>query len=63
MYESIRPGRYVNDPTVTDLRVLQYNPCGVIKYKIKFDDEFQDLPRRTRRRVIMPVGQPNRPKL
>ncbi|KAH9635147.1 hypothetical protein HF086_009487 [Spodoptera exigua] len=63
MYDSIRPGRSVNDPTVTDIRALQYNPSGVIKYKLNFEEDYQDLPRRIRRRVVMPETLPPRPKL
>ncbi|CAG4933203.1 unnamed protein product [Parnassius apollo] len=65
VYDSIRPGRTTNDPTVTDLRVLQYNPNGIIKYNLSFDAEYQELPRgRTRRRVLMiPENLPSRPKL
>ncbi|CAG4954258.1 unnamed protein product [Parnassius apollo] len=44
VYDSIRPGRTTNDPTVTDLRVLQYNANGIIKYKLSFDAEYQELP-------------------
>lgn len=47
-YNSIRPGRKVNDPTVTDLRHLKYNfEKKVIEYKIDFNDEFQTLPARS----------------
>ncbi|CAH1964526.1 unnamed protein product [Acanthoscelides obtectus] len=49
VYKSIRPGRKVNDPTVTDLRALQYSPTGKIFYKLKFDDPYQELPMRTTR--------------
>lgn len=47
-YNSIRPGSKVHDPTVTDLRVIKYNPSGVIEYKCKFDDPYQVLPQRLR---------------
>jgi len=45
-YTSIRPGRKPHDPTVTDLRTLEYNPSsGDIKYKTSFDDSIsQPLP-------------------
>lgn len=46
MYDSIRPGRKLNDPTVTDLRVIKYDPKGVIFYKLDFTDDFKELPRR-----------------
>lgn len=45
-YSSIRPGRKAGDPIVTDIHVLKYNPSGIIQYKLKFDDEYKDLPRR-----------------
>ena len=45
-YESIRPGKIKNDPTVSDLRVLKYLPDGKIQYKLKFTDEYKDLPQR-----------------
>lgn len=43
-YHSIRPGRMVGDPTVNDIRALQYLPEGIIKYKTNFDDEYVKLP-------------------
>jgi len=42
IYSSIRPGRSSGDPTVTDLRMLQYEPNGIIYYKVNFDDENQN---------------------
>lgn len=65
IYDSIRPGRTTNDPTVTDLKVLQYNPDGIIRYKLIFDAEYQEVPRgRTRRRMLMfPENLPSKPKL
>lgn len=45
-YESIRPGRIASDPVVTDLRVIQYCPTGVILYKLNYNDTFNELPRR-----------------
>lgn len=47
-YNSIRPGSRPNDATVTDLRVLTYNPDGTIGYKTKFTDQTQTLPRHPR---------------
>lgn len=44
-YNSIRPGKKTNEPTVTDLRYLQYNPIEKkILYKINFDEELKALP-------------------
>ncbi|XP_054260924.1 uncharacterized protein LOC128985459 [Macrosteles quadrilineatus] len=46
-YDSIRPGRTKGDPVVVDIHCLQYDPKEVrIKYKLNFDEELQDLPRR-----------------
>jgi len=48
MFQSIRPGRNVGDPTVADLRCLKYLPAGDIQWKIRHTDEWQFLlqPRR-----------------
>lgn len=45
-YPSIRPGRKAGDPVVTDVHCLRYQPNGIIQYKLKFDDEYKDIPRR-----------------
>lgn len=46
-YQSIRPGVKPGDHTVTDLRVLKYNPLGIIMYKLHHDHEqFHELLRR-----------------
>lgn len=45
-FKSIRPGTKPHDPTVNNLRSLIYLPSGQIKYKIDFDDEYEDLPRK-----------------
>ncbi|KAK6177541.1 hypothetical protein SNE40_015624 [Patella caerulea] len=45
-YDTIRPGNRVGDPCVHELRVLKYLPSGVIQFKLNFDDEYKDLPRR-----------------
>lgn len=55
VYSSIRPGRVVNDPTVTDLRALKYTPEGKIFYKVNFDDEYMDLPQRQKQINIKPI--------
>lgn len=44
MYESIRPGKSVGDPTVTDIRAILYSPSGDIKTKLNFNEDFQNLP-------------------
>ena len=46
---SIRPGSRVGDPTVTNVRALKYED-GSIQYKLKFSDDWQDLPRPRRAR-------------
>lgn len=48
-YSTIRPGRRPQDPTVTDLRVLEYCPeTAEIKFKLSFDEELQTLPVRSK---------------
>lgn len=54
MYDSIRPGRVANDPVVTDIRVLLYEPEGIIRYKLKYDDDYSLLPRRPKPRSALP---------
>ncbi|CAH1984507.1 unnamed protein product [Acanthoscelides obtectus] len=48
VYYLIRPGKKSNDPTVTQIRALQYEQ-GLITYKINFDQEFAESPHRPRR--------------
>ncbi len=50
-YSSIRPGKVVEDPLVTDLRALQYLPDGVIQYKLDFDSDWEVLPQRPKKVV------------
>lgn len=45
-FKSIRPGRVVGDPCVTDIRALQYVPDGTIRYKFNCSEEWQLLPQR-----------------
>lgn len=45
-YKSIRPGRSVGDPKVTDIRALMYSPTGTISYKLRFGDAWTVLPQR-----------------
>jgi hypothetical protein len=56
-YDSIRPGNKTNDPTVNNLRVLKYEPSGVISFKTNYEDDFNDLPRRPKKIV---ENQPKR---
>lgn len=48
-YESIRPGKKVGDPTVTNVHCYKYQPDsnGIktpLRYKLKFSDEYKDIP-------------------
>ncbi|CAG9790243.1 unnamed protein product [Diatraea saccharalis] len=54
MYDSIRPGRVANDPVVTDIRALLYEPEGLIKYKLSYNDDYVLLPKRPKPRSILP---------
>lgn len=45
-YKSIRPGKRVHDPTVTDIKIIKYTPDGNIQVKIDFEGDFNDLPRK-----------------
>ena len=47
-YSSIRPGVRVGEPVVTDIRVLHYSPDGIITYKINYEDDLQELPRKAK---------------
>lgn len=51
-YDSIRPGRKTNDPTVNDIKVIKYSPDGTIQVKLNFSDEYMDLPHRTSRNEV-----------
>jgi len=52
IYDSIRPGKKSGDPVVTDLRWLQYNSSGQIKYALDFFTELQPLPIRPKTNII-----------
>lgn len=41
---SIRPGKRVRDPTVTDLRIIKYLPDGKIYYSLDYSENFKELP-------------------
>lgn len=45
-FSSIRPGRKKYDPTVSELRAIMYLPCGSVKTKVNFDEDYIDLPTR-----------------
>lgn len=57
VYDSIRPGKKSGDPVVTDLRWLQYDFCGEIKYALDFSTELQPLP--IRPKTTIRTGQIN----
>lgn len=38
-FTSIRPGRKIGDPTVTDLRAIMYKPDGQVLYKLRHNAE------------------------
>ncbi|XP_050507268.1 uncharacterized protein LOC126884950 [Diabrotica virgifera virgifera] len=57
VYPSIRPGRKVNDPTVTDIKVIKYTPDGIIQVKLDYCGEFIDLPTRKPRSAKTNVSQ------
>ncbi|CAG9763604.1 unnamed protein product [Ceutorhynchus assimilis] len=50
VYESIRPGRKPDDPTVTNIRALKYER-GEIHYKLDFNENFLPLPQRPKRSI------------
>lgn len=47
-YSDIRPGSKPGDPCVTDIRELQYNPSGVIEYKLDHSSDWTKLPKKSR---------------
>lgn len=50
-YNSIRPGKKTGDPTVTQIRAMKYDE-GKIQFKIRFSDDWKDLPQRLNKRII-----------
>ncbi|CAG9828328.1 unnamed protein product [Diabrotica balteata] len=44
--QSLRPGKKAGDPTVTDLRALEYRPDGEILFKLRHSDPYKLLPQR-----------------
>lgn len=57
-YHSIRPGRFKNDPTVTDVKALSYSPDSIIRYKLDFDDEWRELPIRPKSIAVTDCSYP-----
>nr|CAH7749724.1 unnamed protein product [Callosobruchus chinensis] len=60
--KSLRPGKKVGDPQVTDIRALRYSPDGSIAYKLRHSEEYQELsfnriPKNTRQQLFCPFGE------
>ncbi|CAG4936700.1 unnamed protein product [Parnassius apollo] len=53
-YKSIRPGNKIGDPCVNDVVAFQYTPNGIIHYKLRFQDEWAELPVRPKRLESLP---------
>lgn len=51
LFYSIRPGKVIGDPCVTDIRALKYVPDGTIRFKFNFSEEWQVLPQRKNKTV------------
>lgn len=54
-FSSIRPGPKKGDPCVNNIRALKYSKNG-IQYKIKFDDDWADLPQRKKNMPLPSVA-------
>ena len=59
---SIRPGGRAGDPTVTDLRCMKYTGAAV-QYKLRFSDDWKELPRPRRARQNDPASDGPPPAL
>ena len=46
---SIRPGKRIGEPVVTDISALQYNEEELIKYKLNFNENWQEISHLTKR--------------
>ena len=44
--KNIKPSLSKGFPLVTDIKALQYLPNGYFRYKLNFDDDWEELPRR-----------------
>ena len=51
-FDSIRPGRRVNEPTVNNIKVIKYSPDGNIQVKLNFSENFRDLPGRNKDKPV-----------
>lgn len=60
---SIRPGRKTGDPTVTDIRALQYNPDGTILFKTRHVEEWKSLPHRYKKQTHQILTYDELPRL
>ena len=66
VYKSIRPGHCPGDPTVNELRWIQYEPTGLIYYKVNFEDDLQEIPTRPKQITefsSFPTLYQSRPKI
>lgn len=54
-FASIRPGRKIGDPVVTDIRGLLYTPAGEVQYKLRHPALWSTLP--CRRQIIQCKAQ------
>lgn len=61
-YKSIRPVRDVGAPRVVDVKAYQYLPNATIQYKLKFSDEWTDIPGR-KNKTINPMSFESFPAL
>lgn len=50
-YKSIRPVRDVGAPRVVDVKAYRYLPNATIQYKLKFSDEWTDIPERKNKTI------------
>lgn len=50
--KNIRPGRGKGDSKVTDIRGIQYTPNGEINFKLRFPDEWKNLPQKINENVV-----------
>ncbi|KAL4703584.1 hypothetical protein ACJJTC_003344 [Scirpophaga incertulas] len=46
---TLEAGRKTGDPVVVDIRAIKYSREGIIFYKLKFDDDWTELPIRPKK--------------
>lgn len=49
--KSIRPGRGKGDHKVTDIRAIKYTPNCELKYKLRFTEEWKNLPQKINKNI------------